>query len=309
MTKKALITALIATFSVCSFATPGIRYVDYNRDKIPNIITAAGIASEIIFEEDERIEYVTFGFDSAWESKIVKDYILVFKAKDEQPETNLIVHTDKRDYLFIVTSGNNDWEKNPNNAGAYYSVRMRYHDGKSKAALAAEEEKGILRNRDISPISSYLYSNYDYRETKNATDIIPYRVWDNGTITFIAFKAGKKRGVVYELDANNKSHLINQHTEKNGLLVIHGVYEHMIIRLGDQAVELRRNNEHGQKENYSKTTVENTTRVTAGNAPIKFESTNSNNEKNIFNGGYEENTDENEEEFIDLENEEEFIDL
>ena len=260
-----------------SAAATGIQYLDYNRNAIPNIVTAAGIASEIIFEEDEVIEYATFGFDSAWESQVVRDHILVFKAKDAEPETNLIVHTNKRDYLFTVTSGNNDWTKNPNSSGAVYSLRLNYRDNKSKAALAAKKkaeekanEKGVLRNSAIT-MDGPIHSNYDYRATENAQDLIPYRVWDNGTLTFIAFRPGTKRGVVYELDANKKPALVNQHTEKNGLLVVHNVYSHLIIRLGDDAVELRRNTaESAREENPQKTTVKNAVRTVANDAPTAF---------------------------------------
>lgn len=272
MNKTSLLSALLLSISL-NVSAKSIQYVSYNKDVIPNIITATGIASEIIFEEDETIEYATFGFDAAWENIVVRNHILVFKAKDEQPETNLIVHTNKRDYLFTLTTGNNDWEDNPKNSGATYSVRMVYHDDKSKAALAAKSAKSeqkILRNVDISPISTYLYSNYDYRATSNAYDIVPYRVWDNGVITFIAFNAGSKRGVAYELDSQNRAHLINQHTEKNGLLVLHGIYPHIILRLNDQAVELRRNNQTGQSENNQKTNVAHTFRFVQDSAPTTF---------------------------------------
>lgn len=272
----------LAIFSACSIATAasipaGIHYVEYNRNSIPNIVTAAGIASEIIFEDDEKIDYSTFGFSSAWQSQVVDGHILVFKATDAQPETNLIVHTNKRDYLFTVTSGNNDWKANPNNAKAYYSVRMTYHDNKSKAALARKaeqqaEERTVLRNRDISERSTYINTNYDYRATAFADDLIPHRVWDNGTLTFIAFNPGAKRGVAYELDHNRKAHLVNQHTEKNGLLIVHGVYKELILRIGDQAVELRRNNVGGVVENNLKTTVKNTLRTVMSTAPTSFKS-------------------------------------
>ena len=279
----ALIIALSAALAQLTqtVSAHGIQYVQYNRDKIPAIVTAAGIATEIIFEDDETIEYSTFGFSSAWESQIVRDHILVFKAKDEQPETNLIVHTNKRDYLFTVISGNNDWKKDPNSSRAVYSMRMTYRDGQSKAALAAKAEaekvkaeqakaESILRNRDISPQSGYLHTNYDYRATAYAGDLIPHRMWDNGTLTYIAFKPGTKRGVVYELDHNRKSHLVNQHTEKNGLLVVHGVYQNLIIRLGDDAVEIRRNTQGGRFENDKKTSIDGTVRTVADTAPTAY---------------------------------------
>lgn len=263
--------ALAAAVFMTQPVAAKIRYIDYHVDHIPNILAAEGIASEIIFEEDEKIIYTTFGFDAAWEHSVVSDHILIFIPKAEDPQTNLLVHTDKRHYVFTITTANNAWEKHPDNSGAYYSTRIRYHDSKSIAAKKAEENATELRHRDISPPSSYLYTNYDYRATANAGDLIPHRIWDNGTLTFIAFRAGAKRGVAYERQADGKTALVNQHTERNGLLVIHGIYQHLLLRLGDEAVELRRNHIYGQRENQTKTTVEATRRVDKDGAPTQWQ--------------------------------------
>lgn len=264
--KKIIAAAVILTIAQTHAA--GIKYIDYHPDRIPNIVTASGVASEIIFEEDEEIIYFTFGFDAAWDSAVARDHILVFKSKDEQPETNLIVHTNKRHYVFTLTSGNDNWERHPDNSGANYSMRIRYHDDKSMAAKARHESTE-LRNSDIS-VLSYIYSNYDYRATAHANAIIPIRMWDNGIMTFIKFAPSSKRGVVYELQSEGKTALVNQHTEKNGLVVVHGVFQNLIVRLGDEAVEIRRNAVGGLQENHLKTTVPNVVRTIAGDAPSKF---------------------------------------
>ncbi|MBR3425029.1 MAG: TrbG/VirB9 family P-type conjugative transfer protein, partial [Neisseriaceae bacterium] len=78
----------------------GIRYVSYDKDRTYTIPTAPGIVSEIIFEDGESVEYHRFGFGNAWDSEVTAGgNILVFKSKELQPETNLLVHTDKRDYV------------------------------------------------------------------------------------------------------------------------------------------------------------------------------------------------------------------
>ncbi|WP_298642415.1 TrbG/VirB9 family P-type conjugative transfer protein [uncultured Cardiobacterium sp.] len=215
----------------------GIKYINYHPDNIPTIPTAPGIASEIIFEDDETIEYFTFGFDDAWTSTVALDHILVFKSKDEQPETNLLVHTNKRNYVFTLITGNSEWEKYPDRSKAIYSMRIRYQDNKSKTALAKQSEASVLRNRSITDATLNMYSNYDYRATERAADIIPVRMWDNGILTFITFRPGSKRGVVYELQADGRLAQVNQHTEKNGVLVVQGVYPGLMIRLGDEAVD------------------------------------------------------------------------
>lgn len=257
---------LLMTSLLSGLAQAGISYITYDKDKIPNIITAAGIATEIIFEADESIVYHTFGFESAWNTAVVREHILVFKSKDAQPQTNLLVHTDKRDYIFTVTVGNNEWETHPKNSEANYSLRMVYHD--DKAMQNAEKQRGVLRNQQLD--TSYKYYDYDYRATKNANSIIPTNVWDNGTITFVKLKRGTKRPVIFEIDESGKEHLVNQNTERNGLLVVHGVYDRLMIRLGDSAVELRRNIIGGHTELGTKTTVIGTTRTISISAPTEF---------------------------------------
>ena len=107
----------------------GIRYVSYDKDKTYTIPTAPGIVSEIIFEDGESVEYHRFGFGNAWDSEVTAGgNILVFKSKDTQPETNLLVHTDKRDYVILLVQGNANWTKHPNNAKATYSTRFKYFD-------------------------------------------------------------------------------------------------------------------------------------------------------------------------------------
>lgn len=268
MKQSLLFFSLIFLFPLVSKSE--IKYVEYHKNKIPNIVTAAGIATEIVFEEDEKIEYHTFGFDKGWSSQVVKDHILIFKPSDPEPETNLIVHTNKRDYIFTITSGNNEWEKHPNRSNAIYALRIIYKDDKSIANKKINNEKEVLRNEEIATANTYIFSNYDYRATPNAHDLIPVRMWDNGKITFIAFREGVKRGVIYELDEQNKAHLLNQNTEKNGLLIVHGVYKHLILRLGDQAVEIVRNEQYGKIENNMKTNVNSTVRTISSEAPIDF---------------------------------------
>lgn len=268
MIRLRALTLWFCVLATSTHASP-INYVDYHTDRIPNILTAVGIVSEIIFEEDEIIEAALFGFDDAWESQIVNSNILVFKPKDPEPETNLLVHTNKRHYIFTLTLGNNEWTKSPTTSRAIFSMRMRYSDDKSIKTKKANEAKE-LHNREISGAETYKFSNYDYRATPYAKDITPVRMWDNGTLTFIAFPVGSKRGAIYEIDSAGKNRLVNSHVEKNGLLVVHGVYDHFVIRLDNEAVEIRRNTVGGQRENYSKSNVPATRRSLKDDAQEEF---------------------------------------
>ena len=244
-TKKAVKT--VKTHKPSGTVVNGIRYVSYDKDSTYTIPTAPGIVSEIIFDEDESVEYHRFGFGSAWDSEVTAGgNILVFKSKDPSPETNLLVHTDKRDYVILLVQGNADWKKHPNNARAAYSTRFKYFDDGNNNGF-----KTVITGNGVR---DFRYYDYDYRRTDNAQDLTPIQMYDDGVLTYIKFKDGTPRGTIYRLDKKKKPHLINTNTDKFGKTVIHGVYQHLIIRLDEEAVEIRRNSDKGIRENRRKTT-------------------------------------------------------
>ncbi|MBR3425221.1 MAG: TrbG/VirB9 family P-type conjugative transfer protein [Neisseriaceae bacterium] len=241
----------------------GIRYVSYDKDKTYTIPTAPGIVSEIIFEDGESVEYHRFGFGNAWDSEVTAGgNILVFKSKELQPETNLLVHTDKRDYVILLVQGNANWTKHPNNAKATYSTRFKYFDDGTD-----------MYSGNPDSIRDFRFYDYDYRRTDNAEEITPTQIYDDGVLTYIKFKDGSPRGTIYRLDKKKKPYLLNSHTDKFGKTVIHGVYPHLIIRLDEEAVEIRRNSTKGIRENRRKTTLFGTRRTVEPKASAKGKST------------------------------------
>ena len=243
---KKAVKKTVKTHKPSGVVVNGIRYVSYDKDKTYTIPTAPGIVSEIIFEDGESVEYHRFGFGNAWDSEVTAGgNILVFKSKDTQPETNLLVHTDKRDYVILLVQGNANWTKHPNNAKATYSTRFKYFDDGTDMFSGSLNANGVREFR---------YYDYDYRATDNAQEITPKEMYDDGVLTYIKFKDGTPRGTIYRLDKKKKPHLINTNTDKFGKTVIHGVYQHLIIRLDEEAVEIRRNSDKGIRENRRKTT-------------------------------------------------------
>ena len=75
------------------------------------------------------------------------------------------------------------------------------------------------------------------------------------------------------MDKKKKPYLLNSHTDKFGKTVIHGVYPHLIIRLDEEAVEIRRNSTKGIRENRRKTTLFGTRRTVEPKASAKGKST------------------------------------
>ena len=285
--KKAVKKA-VKTHTPSGVVVNGIRYVSYDKDTVYTIPTAPGIVSEIIFDEDESVEYHRFGFGAAWDSEVTAGgNILVFRSKDPQPETNLLVHTDKRDYVILLVQGNANWTKNPKNSRATFSTRFKYFDYDNASGF-----KSVVTGNGVR---EFRYYDYDYRATENAQEITPIQMYDDGVLTYIKFKDGAPRGTIYRLDKKKKPHLINSNTDKFGKTVIHGIYTHYIIRMDEEAVEIRRNSDKGIRENRRKTTDFNSRREVnpkAGKTPKQaqggfysansgFSGTNSDNSGNL----------------------------
>ena len=91
-------------------------------------------------------------------------------------------------------------------------------------------------------------------------------MYDDGILTYISFPNGSQRGTIYRLDAKNRPYLLNSSSDKSGNTIIHGVYQHYIIRVEDEAVEIRRNSDSGIKENFNKTNINNAYRTIRPNA-------------------------------------------
>lgn len=235
--KKQLISLTLASILSATSYAQTVRYVDYDEDKVINITTAEGIVSEIVFAEDEEIEHFSFGFMDAWSAQIAKPNVLVFKPVAEHPETNILVQTNLRSYMFTLTSGNNKWRGNPAKSKATYSTRLRYPEeggfgkGSNSNAAFKTSKEPILK-----------YKKYDYRATSKAQKnlMIPVRMGDDGVFTYMKFPVGASRFPIFER-IDGKDSIINFNQRPDGWIVLHGVYDRLVIRFNDQAVEMRRN--------------------------------------------------------------------
>lgn len=267
----ATVLLLASSFSAYSNAAKPIKKVTYYANKVVDIVAGNGIVTEIVFESDERITYQTSGYEKEWNKQVVLDNVLVLKPLGDTPQTNLIVHTNKRSYVFNLKMGNINWSGDARKSNANFSVRMRYYDPLSIANLKKSSLNEKLSLKSLK--YDYKNANYDYRATANSEQIIPVKLWDNGILTFIEYSKGTRRGVVYEVDAiSGLESLVNQHTESNGINVLHGVYDRLMIRYDQKAVEIRRNEKFGRTENFNKTNVKDTKRtggIKADNKPLQ----------------------------------------
>lgn len=192
-----------------------VKNVVYNPDNVTRINVSSGIATLIQISPSEFITETeggaALGDPLAWKVNIRGNNIWIRPAAEE-PDTNLTIVTNKRTYLFNLVSV-------ANRNQASWGVRFSYPEPKKEPV-----------NPWAKPCQGGTY-NYRYF-AKGDKALFPVEVWDNGTFTCMAIKAGVDMPVVFKKLPDGKEGLVNTHIE-NGFIVIHEVNPEYRLRLGD----------------------------------------------------------------------------
>lgn len=243
MKQKPFLTLLaaIAVFFVPSHANalsvpkgssqdPRIQTVTYNPNNIFHIRAQIGRAVLVQLEEDERLEgdsaALGMGDSQAWKLN-VKGNNIIFKPTAPNPETNLIVTTNKRTYVFQLSIDGRGKQ------ATTYVLRFRYPDT-LRAHREAQQAKNdqaheILSGRKLRPNVVRANQNYWGYGDKALT---PTAMYDDGRFTYLEFDNGRDLPSVYKMMPDGSESLVNLHVEGN-TVVIHELGKTFVLRLGD----------------------------------------------------------------------------
>lgn len=271
MMKKHLLTASIAVF-LCTLNTsthalvqprgskldPRVQTVTYNKQNVINITAKVGHAVLVQFEEDERLEgdsaSLGMGDAEGWNLSVKGNNIL-FKPMVEQSDTNLIVTTNKRTYVFQLQVNNN---RTPT-----YLLRFHYpdtHAAKQAAELEKQREAENTLVDTISPIHvSVKNKNYWGYGDK---DLAPTELFDDGTFTYFVFNNNKDLPVIYRKNPDGTESLVNKHI-KNNTVIVQELSKGFVLRLGKSVlgIENRRFNNNAPAPFKTGSTVQETVRI------------------------------------------------
>lgn len=146
---------------------PHIQTVFHQDDEVVRLVGAMGWQITLEFSSDERIETVSIGDAMAWQVTPNKRARNIFlKPLIKGAATNMTVITDRRRYVFAL-------ETSVHRTTTPWVVRFEH----PKPVVVAVVEP---------PVPPPPALNFGY-EQKGAPDLLPVRVWDNGTVTFFEF--------------------------------------------------------------------------------------------------------------------------
>lgn len=212
-----------------------IQTVTYSKNNVIKVTAQVGQATLIQFEEDERLEgdSATLGMGDAegW-NLAVKGNNILFKPLVYQSDTNLIVTTNKRTYIFQLSIDNET--KTPT-----FALRFHYPDT-AKAKADAEKQK----NRQAHDILQGNHNRLDVVITNDNywgfgdKEIKPTALYDDGRFTYFEYNNGRELPTIYKVLPDGTEALVNKHV-KGHTIVVHEVAEEYVIRLGMSALGIQ----------------------------------------------------------------------
>ncbi|PMC18234.1 P-type conjugative transfer protein VirB9 [Oligella urethralis] len=210
-----------------------IQTVTYSPYDVVNVRAKIGRAVLIQLEEDERLEgdsaALGMGDSEAWNLSVKGNNIL-FKPQMENPDTNMIVTTNKRTYVFQLSVDENSTQ------APTYVLRFHYPDtaAKNKAAKDAKNRQALnvmsgQFNRLDVIIANDQYFGFGDKNIK------PTAMYDDGRFTYLEFNHGKELPVVYKRMPDGTESLINMHVKGN-TVVVHEMARDFVLRLGNSVL-------------------------------------------------------------------------
>ncbi|CAE6847046.1 Type IV secretion system protein virB9 [Paraburkholderia nemoris] len=233
-----------------------VRCAVYDANEVYRIPFRAGNAALVQLEEGEVIDGPASGLGvgdaKAWTVGAKSNWIM-FKPHATNAQTNLVIVTDRRRYVFdLVNAGRNDTP--------VWSMSFDYPD--TRARLAAEAAKKSARAAAVakSSASESLHRNADY-DMHGDTVLAPTAMWDDGRFTYFQYATSRDLPVIFRVLPDGAEALVNSHMEGD-TVVVHDTSASFVLRLGQSVLGIRNNAYSPDGEfNHTGTTVPGTVRL------------------------------------------------
>lgn len=233
---------LVATSG--SVSAQVMQQYEYQPGKIYEIRTGLGITTQIELSSTEKVLDYSTGFSSGWELNR-RENVFYLKPNNVDVDTNMVVRTDKREYIFELKVVATDWTalEQAKRAGVQYKVTFTYPNDPAFEQVAAVPAEG--QSTFLEPGRHYNF-DYSYASRSKAPWLIPVSVYDDGRFTYVEmpdmskFPTGNFPAVYGREKRRSEDFVVNTSVEKN-TIIIHGTYPFLVIRHGENVVGLRRN--------------------------------------------------------------------
>lgn len=203
----------------------------YSPEMVYRISGVMGIQTAVLFGEEERIENIAVGDGSNWQiTPNKRSNILFIKPIATKKVTNLTVVTNRRTYLFELTSMDQ-------RAIPIYTLRFSYPPDPME--LDAPDLTAIPPEA-VSDSGSPQSPKINFSWSKSGKPKLwPSEIFDDGTLTYLRWPKDVSPPAIYSIGADGAEGLVNQ-LAQNDYFVIDFVPSAIMLRLGKAKARLDR---------------------------------------------------------------------
>lgn len=233
---------LLLTLVAPTVGAQAIQEYEYVPDRVYSIRTGLGLTTQIELDAHDKVLDYSTGFSSGWEL-IRRENVFYLKPKNVDVDTNMLVRTEKRSYIFELKVVATDWTAldQAKQAGVHYKVSFKYPV--DPEAVAEVEDKTEVSTR-LAKDRAYFF-DYEYATRSKQAWLIPVNVYDDGRFTYVRmsdlsqFPTGNFPAVFARHRKRGEDFVVNT-TVENNTIIVHGTYPYLVIRHGEHVVGLRR---------------------------------------------------------------------
>jgi type IV secretion system protein VirB9 len=217
----------------------------YDESQVVLVEGRANVQTTIRFGDDELIENVAIGDSQAWQITPNKRANLLFvKPLADRAATNMTVITNRHTYLFDLVA-------NPRNATPLYVLSFTYPEvvepaEKRLAPLDAPNEVELAAATEADAIVDPADLNFAW-DKKGDRKLLPARVYDDGTATFLAWPVGAPVPAILMKDEQGTEGPVN-FAVRGDVIVVDGVPRELVLRSGKDMATLHNNGPQRQRQ-------------------------------------------------------------
>ncbi|HPH05821.1 MAG TPA: TrbG/VirB9 family P-type conjugative transfer protein [Methylotenera sp.] len=224
-----------------------VQFVPYDKNRATLVKTKRGFATHIQLDKEEAITAVAGGDSSNWNVSAIKgNNDLFFSPKNAAHDTNIVVATTKRNYVFdLRVLSNNASDKGTWYLAFTYERELKSIVGSAEAVPTKEQmvkaEQANIKALATEPLP-VKNSQYSMQVMPKSEEIAPKKAWDDGNFTYLYIPNHREIPAVFRVAVDDSETMVNTHMESyigddnKDTIVIHGVAKHYVLRLSKQVV-------------------------------------------------------------------------
>ena len=217
---------------------PRVRYVAYDPINVTKIVTADLRSTLVQFADDETIDVVAIGDQTAWAYQKVRNLLFVRPSIAPPRPTNAQVVTIKKDgtqriYQMFFTVGDAPT--------ASFGVNFAYPGDIAEARRKAAAEKAAKADAEKAEQrlqTEYFMGvrNWSY-VARGSAAIEPSEVSDNGETTIFRFPGNSQQPAIYQITPDGKEQIASTNNDAD-LVIAHTIAHGWRLRLGNEVCDI-----------------------------------------------------------------------